>query len=54
MLIVFVQIYFTCWGEKKAIAVFGVHAYAIFSFIGKFHLLQIQLLPLTEVEGALK
>jgi hypothetical protein len=54
MLIVFVQIYFTFWGEKKVIAVFGVHAYAIFSLLGKFQLLHTQLLQLTEVDEALK
>jgi hypothetical protein len=54
MLIVFVQICFTFWGEKKVIAVFGVHAYATFSLLGKFQLLHTQLLQLTEVEEVLK
>ena len=54
MLIVFVQIYFTFRGEKKVIAVFGVHAYAIFSLLGKFQWLHTQLLQPTEVDEALK
>jgi hypothetical protein len=34
--------------KKKVIAVFESHADAVFSLLGKFHLLQTQLLLLTE------
>jgi hypothetical protein len=54
MLIVFVQIYFTCWGEKKVIAVFRVHAYAIFSLLGNFQLLYTQFTATDRIEKALK